>query len=97
MARSIPTDILKESLDARRRAEELLKGLLSAKSQTEQYLSDAGREDPVKKLTGRSAIDNAIASTRRMIETLDRAMEQVRQELSEQDLAEIESCTDTRG
>lgn len=97
MTRSIPTDILKESLDARRRAEDLLSGLLNAKSQTEQYLTDAGREDPVKKLTGRSAIDNAIASTRRMIETLDRAMEQVRQELSEQDLAEIESYSEIKG
>jgi uncharacterized alpha-E superfamily protein len=87
-----PTDVLRESVDARRRAEELLKGLLAAKSQTEAYLNQIGRQDPVKQLTGKSAIDNAIASTRRMIDTLDRAVEQVRRELSEDDWAEISDC-----
>ncbi len=85
------TEVLRDSVEARRRAEELLRGLLEAKTQTETYLSEAGRDDPVKTLTGKSAIDNAISSTRRMIETLDRAVEQVRRELSEDDWAEIAS------
>lgn len=86
------SEILRDSVQARRQAEELLRGLLEAKSQTETYLTEIGREDPVKKLTGKSAIDNAIASTRRMIDTLDRAVDQVRQELSEEDWAEIAGC-----
>ncbi len=87
-----PNDVLRDSVDARRRAEELLKGLIAAKTQTEAYLSEIGREDPVKKLTGKSAMDNAIASTRRMIETLDRAMDQVRKELTTDDWSEIADC-----
>lgn len=90
-----PTDVLRESVDARRKAEDLLRGLLAAKSQTEAYLSESGREDPVKRLTGKSAIENAIASTRRMIETLDRAVEQIRQGVSEEDWAEIGECART--
>lgn len=90
-----PTEVLRESVDARRRAEELLQGLIAAKSQTEAYLTEIGREDPVKRLTGKSSIENAIASTRRMIETLDRAVDQVRKGLSEEDWAEIAECART--
>jgi len=91
-----PSEVLRDSVQARRQAEELLRGLLEAKSQTETYLTEIGREDPVKKLTGKSAIENAIASTKRMIETLDRAVDQVRRELSEEDWTEIVGCVPQR-
>ncbi|GMV26667.1 MAG: hypothetical protein AMXMBFR58_26980 [Phycisphaerae bacterium] len=96
MNRSNPAEVLRDSVDARRKAEDLLRGLLEAKSQTESFLAEGGREDPVKSLTGRSAIDNAINSTKRMIDTLDRAIEQVRRELDQDDWVEIGDAVEAR-
>ena len=57
---------------ARDDAEGLLRSLLDAKQESEKRLSDLHQSDPFKRATGRSAIDDAIASTQRMIETLNR-------------------------
>ena len=57
---------------ARDDAERLLRSLLDAKHESEKRLSDLHQSDPFKRATGRSAIDDAIASTQRMIETLNR-------------------------
>lgn len=60
---------------ARERAEALLRSLETATSATTG--AAGGETDAYKAVTGRSAIENAIASTKRMIEALDRASERV--------------------
>ncbi len=75
--------IMLETNAARDRAEALLKGLLDAKSVTERELARFNREDPMQMVKGRSAIDDAIASTRRMIETLNRSLEDARREVDD--------------
>lgn len=65
-----------ETRAAKDRAEAILQRLLEAKAQTEQELSSLRRTDAFKAVTGRSAIDNAIAATRRMIDSLSHAIDQ---------------------
>ncbi|MEC9374701.1 MAG: hypothetical protein VYC34_12690 [Planctomycetota bacterium] len=67
--------IVLETNAARDKAEALLRGLLDAKAVTERELSRLRREDPMRQVRGRSAIDNAISSTKRMIDTLNRSLE----------------------
>lgn len=66
---------------ARQQAESLLKGLLEAKAVSERRLADLRLTDHLKHVTGRSSLDNAIASTRRMIDTLDRTLSQFRRDV----------------
>lgn len=65
-----------ESMKVRANAELLLRSLLEAKEQSETLLQSTGGKDHLRTLTGKSSLDNAIASTRRMIETLTRHVEQ---------------------
>lgn len=57
-----------------RRAEAVLRSLETAKQETERDLAADNREDPMKTVTGRSAIESAIDSTRAMIDRLRRAL-----------------------
>lgn len=82
---SRPDAILIKTRVARARAESLLEGLLEAKSASEQRLAESRRNDPLKQVTGRSSLDNAIDATRRMIETLDRNMAEFRREAARSD------------
>ena len=82
--------LLVETTAAKERAEALLEGLLHAKATTERIAEEQNRSDAFKQVTGKSAMDNAIASTRRMIDSLDRAIEQMRRKLSAEDLAAID-------
>jgi len=66
--------------EARADAEMLLAGLLEAKSASERRLAEDHRPDPLKQVTGRSSLDNAIDATRRMIEALDRNLAEVQRE-----------------
>lgn len=76
-----------ETNAARDKAEALLQNLLDAKRVTERELSRYQREDPMRTVTGRTAIDDAIASTRRMIETLNRSLREAERELAEEEAA----------
>lgn len=67
--------LMEATRHARERAAELLRSLESATAGLNGEAGGGG--DPFKAVTGRSAMENAIASTRRMIETLDRATERV--------------------
>ena len=82
--------ILLETTAARDQAEALLRALLDAKSQSERRLAELKQPDALKAVTGRSAMDNAIANTQRMIETLNRSIGQLKTTLSEQDAAILE-------
>ncbi len=81
--------ILLEFNTARDQAEALLRGLLDAKAQSEKHLAELRQPDALKAVTGKSAMDNAIASTQRMIETLNRATSELKKDLSEEDLAAL--------
>ncbi len=55
----------------RDQADALLDKLIAERTRSERRLVEAGRRDPFKMITGRSAIDNAIAATRDMIRDVD--------------------------
>jgi hypothetical protein len=84
---SQPNQILLETAATRDRAEALLRTLLDCKAQSERNLAELKQPDTFKSVTGRSALDNAIASTQRMVESLNRVINHARKELSEEDLA----------
>ena len=80
--------VVLETTATRDRAEALLEGLLRAKGETERERTRLNRVDLMEQVRGESAIDQAISSTRRMIETLNRTLRQARQDLiEEQDAA----------
>lgn len=77
--------ILKQTADVRDRAEDLLDGLLEAKSRIRSAPPLVGSSDPYAQVTGQSAIDRAINSTRKMVETLRRAFDDAASDLTEED------------
>lgn len=79
--------ILVETIAARERAESLLRGLLRARTTSEHHLATLRRTDVLKQVTGSSSLENAINSTRRMIDALDRAIASFERDLDPQDLA----------
>lgn len=83
--RTTRQQVLLETHAARQRAAELLKSLQSAQAECEGQLKADQRADVVKMVTGQSSIEAAIVSTRRMIETLDRALEEARNSLCDAD------------
>jgi hypothetical protein len=84
--------ILLETTATRDQAENLLRTLLDCKSQSERNLADLKQTDAFKSVTGRSALDNAIASTQRMVEALNRVIQQTRKTLSDEDLAAMDEA-----
>lgn len=81
--------ILLETTATRDRAEALLRTLLDYKAQSEKNLADLKQPDAFKSVTGRSALDNAIASTQRMVEALNRVLSQSK-DLSDEDMAVLD-------
>jgi hypothetical protein len=79
--------IVLETTATRDRAEALLRSLLDCKAQSEKNLTELKQGDVFKSVTGRSAIDNAIASTQRMVEALNRVITQSKRDLADEDMA----------
>lgn len=79
--------ILHETAAVRDQAEAMLRGLLEAKAQSEKRLAEMRQGDVLKQVTGRSAMDNAIASAQRMIDSLNRVLADLKKDLSDEDLA----------
>ena len=73
--------VLLQTLATRQNAEKLLASLLRAQAECDQQLQKEQRSDAMKAVTGSSSLDRAIASTRRMIEQLDRSLDQMTKEL----------------
>ncbi len=69
--------VLAEVSAARQRAENVLKGLIEAQSECEKQLTQENRRDAMKLVTGKSSLENAIATTRRMIESFDRQIQEL--------------------
>ena len=65
---------LEASLEARRRASQVLRTLLAESALLESRLADTGRLDPIRAVSGRSAMDRAIETTRSMIGSVDRLL-----------------------
>lgn len=78
--------ILLETTQARDKAAALLSELQRAKASSERHMNDAKATDPLRLVTGKSALDNAIASAQRMVDTLNRQLDLVRREMSDEDL-----------
>lgn len=73
MTTSSATAALHEALAAARAdALTTLARLEAARSQSERRMAEAGSTDLLARVTGRSALDNAIAEAQRVIETIDR-------------------------
>lgn len=75
--------VLIDTHNMRQQASELLRSLESAQAECEQQLAREQREDAMKTVTGRSSLEHAVANTRRMIESLDRAMDEARKTIPE--------------
>jgi hypothetical protein len=76
----VQNQVLLETTATRDRAEALLRTLLDYKAQSEKNLAELRQPDAFKNVTGRSSLDNAIATTQRMIEALNRVISQARKE-----------------
>ena len=87
--------ILTETADARADAERLFAGLIDARSKSEARLKELSRSDILKSLTGKSALDNAIGSTQRMIDSLDRVLVELRTKLSPDEIALLDELDKT--
>lgn len=87
--------ILTETAEARADAERLLAGLIDARSKSEARLKELSRSDILKSLTGKSALDNAIGSTQRMIDSLDRVLVELRTKLSPEEIALLDELDKT--
>ncbi len=84
--------ILLETTAARDNAEAMLRSLLDSKARQERALAELKQTDAFKAATGRTAMDNAIASTQRIVETYNRVIAQLKKDLSEEDLAMLEEA-----
>jgi predicted nucleic acid-binding Zn-ribbon protein len=76
----VQNQVLLETTATRDRAEALLRTLLDYKSASEKNLADLRQPDAFKNVTGRSSLDNAIATTQRMVEALNRVISQAKRE-----------------
>lgn len=71
--------------EARAQAAVVLRRLVEANAACEAALADEKRSDVFKVVSGRSSLESAIAEARRVIETLDRQIEQASRELDAED------------
>lgn len=78
--------MIEDTMKRRDDAVALLRSLLDAKSLSEKNLAQLQQPDLIKQVTGRSSMDNAIASTRRLIDSFNRVLDDLRRNLSEEDL-----------
>ena len=83
--------MIQEATQHRNEALTLLRSLIDAKSVSERNLADIHQPDLVKQVTGKSSMDTAIASTRRLIESFNRVLEDLRRNLTSEDLELIGS------
>lgn len=83
--------MIQETVQRRDEAITLLRSLLDAKSISERNLAEIHQPDLIKQVTGKSSMDNAIASTRRLIDSFNRVLDDLRRNLTEEDLQFIGS------
>ncbi len=80
---------------ARDKAEALLEGLLQARAEAEQRIANDDHLDPQRVAKGRHAMQRAIESAQRMVDSLNSAMEILQDDLDEQELSDLlDDCDD---
>ncbi len=79
--------ILSQTTHRRDEATKLLTTLLDAKKVSERNLASIHQDDLLKRVTGNSSMDNAIASTRKLIDSFNRVIDDLRRNLSDEELA----------
>ncbi len=67
-------------------AEALLASLIAAKATSEKNLASIRQPDFLKRVTGRSSLDNAIESVRRLVASFNRMLAELETDLSPEDL-----------
>jgi hypothetical protein len=87
--------MLVETTARRDEAEALLRVLIDARTLSEQNLAKIGRPDLVKKVTGRSSMDNAVASAQRLVESFNRVLTDLRESVDEADLSLLAALDST--
>jgi hypothetical protein len=68
---------LAETANTRRYASRVLTALLQERELLEARMAAGGTRDPMKRITGHSAMENAISSTKEMIAAMDRMLAQM--------------------
>lgn len=81
--------LLTQTIERREEATKLLDSLLDAKSVSERNLASINQDDLLKRVTGNSSMDNAIASTRRLIDSFNRVIDDLRRNLSDEDVTTL--------
>jgi hypothetical protein len=81
--------LLTQTTQRRDEANTLLESLLDAKKISERNLASINQDDLLKRVTGNSSMDNAIASTRKLIDSFNRVIDDLRRNLSEDDLSAL--------
>lgn len=62
---------LKETLQMRLQAKDLLDRLMADRESSERRLAESGKRDPMRAVTGQTAFDGAIASAKQMLAHID--------------------------
>ncbi len=75
-------DPIVETARMRGQASDIFHRLVVERDRSEQRLAQAGAADPIKLITGRSAIENAIAATREMMRRMDRLLAELKKKAS---------------
>ncbi|MEM9373310.1 MAG: hypothetical protein AAGA55_06675 [Planctomycetota bacterium] len=76
-----------DTIQRRDEARTLLDTLLEAKGVSERNMASINRPDMIKQVTGKSSMDAAIDSTKRLIDSFDRVLVDLKSSLSDEDLA----------
>ncbi len=79
--------VFSETRARRDEARALLRALMDAKAHTESSSGDYRPPDFLRDITGRSAMDKAIESTRRLIDSFNRVLDELRRDLNDDDLS----------
>jgi len=79
-------EILTETARRRDEAVRLLDSLIDAKRISERNLETLRQDDLMTRVRGRSSMDDAIASTRRLIDAFNRVIDDLRRTLRDEDL-----------
>lgn len=78
--------MLIETTRRRDEASRLLATLLDAQRVSENNLAQLKQDDLMKRVRGHSSMDSAIASTRRLIDSFNRILDDLRRNLTDDDL-----------
>ncbi|USN99021.1 MAG: hypothetical protein H6810_12870 [Phycisphaeraceae bacterium] len=79
--------VFSETRARRDEARALLRALMDAKAHTERRNGELRQADFLRDITGRTAMDKAIESTRRLIDSFNRILDDLRRDLTDDDLA----------